>query len=100
MFNNYLLAALRTFRRNRLHTTLTLLGLSLGLMSSLLAILFVIDEQSFDTFHTRAGRLFRLNKVVHEEDGTTLKTAETSGMMGPTLREDFPEVKSMIRYQP
>lgn len=100
MFNNYLLSALRSFRRNRLHTTITLLGLSLGLMSSLLAILFVIDERSFDTFHTRADRLFRLNKLVHQEDGTTIKTAETSGMMGPTMREDFPEVESVVRYQP
>lgn len=100
MLANHLLAALRNFRKNKLHTAITLLGLSLGLMTSLLAILFVIDEQDFDQFHSRLDRLYRLNKVVTEDDGSTLKTAETSGMMGPTLVTDFPEVESVVRYHP
>lgn len=100
MLINHLLAALRNFRKNKLHTSITLLGLSLGLMTSLLAILFVIDEQDFDTFHSRLDRMYRLNKLVKEEDGSTLKTAETSGMMGPTLLTDFPEVERVVRYHP
>lgn len=100
MLNNYLLAVIRNFRKNKLHTSITLLGLALGLMSSLLAILFVLDERNFDSFHSRLDRLYRLNKVVTEENGSTIKTAETSGLMGPTLVEDFQEVESVVRYHP
>lgn len=100
MLNNYLLAALRNFRRNKLHSAITLLGLSMGLMTSLLALMFVVDENSFDKFHSKLDRMYRLNKITKLEDGSTFPNAETSGMMGPTMVEEFPEVEKAVRYQP
>lgn len=100
MIANYILAALRNFQRNKLHAAIMFLGLSLGLMTSLLALMFVVDENSFDRFHSRLDRMYRLNKVSKDEDGSTFKNAETSGMMGPTLVAEFPEVERAVRYQP
>ncbi len=100
MLNNYILAALRNFRKNKLHSAITLLGLSLGLMTSLLALMFVIDENSFDKFHSKLDRMYRLNKISRDDDGGSFPTAETSGLMGPTMVEEFPEVEKAVRYQP
>lgn len=100
MIPNYLLAAIRNFLRNKLHAAITLPGLSLGLMTSLLALMFVVDENSFDTFHSRLDRMYRLNKHTRDKDGNEFNTAGTSGRMGPTMVEEFPEAERVVRYQP
>ncbi len=100
MLNSYLQLALRSFRKHRLHSAITILGLALGLMTSLLALMFVVDENSYDKFHSRLDRMYRLNKINTSEDGSTISTAETSGMMGPTMVDEFPEVDAAVRYQP
>jgi len=100
MLTNYLISALRNVKKHKLHTFITVLGLALGLMTSLLALMFVLDEQSFDNFHSKADRMYRLNKISREEDGSTFKTAETSGMMGPTMVAEFGEVERVVRYSP
>lgn len=100
MLSSYLLAALRNYRKYKLHTAITFFGLSLGLMTSLLAVMFVVDEYSFDRFHSKLDRMYRLNKISRDQDGSTFRNAETSGMMGPTMVSEFPEVESVVRYQP
>lgn len=100
MVKNYLLAAARNFRRNKPHTVINMIGLGLGLMAGFLAIMFVLDEQSFDRFHTKRDRLYRLNKINIEPDGSETLTAETSGMMGPTMVQEFPEAEAAVRFRP
>lgn len=100
MLTNYIIAALRNFKKHKLHSLITLVGLSLGLMTSLLAFLFVVDENSYDKFHSRIDRMYRLNKISRQDDGSTFKNAETSGMMGPTMRSEYGEVEQVVRYHP
>lgn len=100
MIKNYLLAAARNFRRNKLHTFINISGLGLGLMAGALSIMFVLDELSFDKFHSKSDRLFRLSKINKETNGSSTLTAETSGMMGPTMLQEFPEVDNYTRFLP
>src|SRR4051812_11596885 len=100
MLRSYFIAAVRNFSRNRLHFLINVLGLSLGLAATLLATMFVVDETSFDSFHSKRDRLYRLNKIAVESTGGTSLTAESSGLMGPTMVVEFPEVESIVRYQP
>ncbi len=100
MLKSYLLTALRHFRKNKLHASINILGLGLGLMVSLLALIFMLDEQSFDSFHHNGDRLYRLNKVrIDNKDGDNLN-AESSGLYGPGMKDEFPEVDDYVRYQP
>ncbi|MEP2669364.1 MAG: ABC transporter permease [Cyclobacteriaceae bacterium] len=100
MIKSYLLTALRHFRKNKLHASINILGLGLGLMVSMMALIFMLDEQSFDTFHTKAERLYRLNKVRTDNQGNTSLNAESSGLYGPGMKDEFPEVEKFVRYQP
>jgi putative ABC transport system permease protein len=50
MFQNYLAAALRNLLRNRIHASINLIGLSLGFAATLLIVLFVRDESTYDRF--------------------------------------------------
>jgi putative ABC transport system permease protein len=100
MLSSYLIPAFRNLSRYKLQTAINVFGLSLGLTATLLAFLFVQDELAFDKIHTKAERLYRLNKINSEVDGSTSLTAETSGLMGPTMVDEFPEVEAVVRYQP
>lgn len=98
MIKNYILAATRNFSRNKLHTLINISGLAIGLMAGMLSIMFVLDELSYDKFHSQQANIFRLNKINKETNGSQTLTAETSGMMGPTLVQEMPEVINSTRY--
>jgi putative ABC transport system permease protein len=100
MIGSYLTAAARNFKKNKVHTLINITGLSLGMMASVLAIMFVMDEKSFDQFHSNKDRLYRLNKVFIQEDGSSQLNAESSGLIGPTMVEEFPEVEKVVRFHP
>jgi putative ABC transport system permease protein len=100
MSHNFILLAIRQVRRNRLHTLINILCLAVGLTASILAVMFIIDETSFDKFHSKADRIFRLNKVNFETDGSTSLSGETSGLMGSTMADEYPELQTFTRYVP
>ena len=100
MILSYFTTAARNFRKNKVHTAITITGLSLGIMASIQALMFIMDERSFDQFHTKKDRLYRLNKIFVAANKVESKNGESSGMIGPTMREDFAEVESVVRYQP
>ncbi|MEZ5039419.1 MAG: ABC transporter permease [Saprospiraceae bacterium] len=90
----------RVISRERLHTLLTVGGLALGLAAVLLAFVFIQDENSFDGFHAKKERIFRVNKWVKETSGEQNEDAETPGLMAASMEEDLPEVEAAARIAP
>ncbi len=60
MFKNYLLVTLRNLRKNVTYSFINIAGLSIGIVCSLLIMLWVYDELSFDTFQPKANRLYQV----------------------------------------
>lgn len=60
MLRNYLLVALRNLSRSKFYSFINIAGLSVGITCSILILLWVYDETSFDTFHPKASRLYQL----------------------------------------
>lgn len=97
MLKNYLTVAFRSLWRNKIHTSINVVGLSLGIACCILIVLFVKDEWTFDTFHTKANRIYR---VWAREDwgiNQVFFYTTTPFPMGPALKENFPEVESHVR---
>jgi putative ABC transport system permease protein len=65
MFRNYLLVAVRNLSRNKFYSFINIAGLSVGITCSILILLWVSDETSFDTFHPKANRLYQLWANAH-----------------------------------
>lgn len=63
MIHNNFRFILRRFTRNKLTTSLHLIGLSLGISVCLLIGLFIRHELSFDRYHEKADRTYRINQV-------------------------------------
>ncbi len=96
MFINYLKTSLRFIRRSPVFAVINVLGLAVGISCSLLILLYVNRELSFDRFHKHINDLYRLQMDVSHQ-GNTIKSAVTGLAMAPDLAETFPEIRSYAR---
>jgi putative ABC transport system permease protein len=100
MFKNYLKIALRNILRNKGHSFIKIFGLSIGIAVCVIIYLFVADELSFDKFHEKGDRLFRVVQVTYDKD-TGRETGFQEYMptpIGPELKKSFSEIKYQTRY--
>ena len=89
MFKSYLVVAWRNLLRNRTFSVINITGLAVGLACFVLIALYVLDELSFDRYYDKAGNIYRINMDARW-GGQDLRSAETSDMMGPLLKKDYP----------
>lgn len=97
MIIRYMLAALRQIRKEKLQSCLIIGGMAVGFAVALLAGLFIADEYSFDRFHAKAGRTYRLIKTARQPNGQAEKTAMVMGPLADALVSEFPEVETVTR---
>ena len=97
MIANYLKVAIRNLLRNKLFSTINILGLAIGMACCMLILLYVQDELSYDRHHKNADRIFRLADEVRVS-GKTHRVAVTPFQMGPALVQDYPMVVDAVRF--
>lgn len=96
MFKNYLKVALRNFWKNKTFSLINIVGLAIGLCCFLLIAVYVLDELSYDRFHEKADRIYRVNSDIRF-GGNELSIPQTSDMMGASLKGDYPQVEEYTR---
>ena len=98
MLRNYLKVAFRTLWKNRTHTLINIVGLSVAFGTCVLLFLTATFELSYDRFHTDADRIFRLYFLSSNRDGTPDKNATMPYPISPALKAEFPEIEGVSRY--
>ena len=99
MIRYHLTYAIRHLAKNKLYTILNLFGLSIGLACFALIGLWVKSELSYDRFHEKSDRIYRVvSKFVDET--SVIDQAVTSPPLGPALIKDIPEVEQAVRIDP
>ncbi|MCK5101209.1 MAG: hypothetical protein KAR17_00285, partial [Cyclobacteriaceae bacterium] len=69
MFRHLIKIAIRNFLRNKTFAFINMFGLSFGLATFILIALYIQYEFSWDTFHDKYERIFRLQQIAHMADG-------------------------------
>lgn len=96
MLKNYLKVALRNIWKNKVFSAINIVGLAVSMAACIVIMLFVFYERSFDRIHTR--NIYRLDEVQKFEGMVApQKVALSMFPMGPTLREEFPEIRNYVR---
>ena len=96
MFKNYLKVAWRNLWKNKVFSAINIVGLAIGMAACIVIMLFVSYEKSFDGFHTK--NIYRLNEVQKFEGMVAPQNVALSMFpMGPTLKNEFPEIRSFTR---
>src|SRR5258706_11620933 len=98
MFRNYLKIAFRSLRKSRGFTALNIIGLAAGLGVSLLIVLYVTDELSYDRYNVNADRIYRIDEDIHLNN-TQNDAVTTSKFFGPTLVASYPKIQQMVRFR-
>lgn len=99
MFKNYLKIAYRNFSKNKFYSIINITGLSIGLACTMLILLFVTDEMSFDTFHENPDNIQFLG--VERSFGGQMRQSRISAFpLGRTAVEDLPDAEMFVTMTP
>ncbi len=98
MLTNYLKIAWRNLVRSKVYSLINIGGLTIGLTCCMLIILYTKDEASFDQFHARKDRIYRV-VVSTANDKETRKMGYTNAIHGPSFKQEIPEIQSVVRMQ-
>lgn len=97
MLKNYIITALRTFKKNKTYTLLNIFGLGLGLACSLVVYTLIHYEQSFDQWHTKKDWIFRVVSHYKADYGD-----EYGGIVnyaiGDAIRQDITGVEQVAQF--
>ena len=98
MFKNYIKIAVRNLLKNKVYSLINIFGLAIGLATSLLILLYVLNEWNYDTFNERSESIFRVIQTMESENNVE-KEASTPFLLGPVLEAEFPDlIQKTVRF--
>ena len=95
MLKSYFTMAIRGLIKNKVFSLINILGLSVGLTTFILIMLYVRFEFSYDDFHKNADNIYRVATKVTLQNEVINHESDTYDGIIKALRTDFPEVKAM-----
>lgn len=98
MLTTYFKIAIRNLKRHKLFSAINILGLTIGMATCMLIMLYVKDELSYDRFHKKADRIVRV-VFKGSVQGEQMNEAHVMPPVAQTLRADYPEVQEATRLR-
>ncbi len=98
MLKNYIKVAFRSLLRQPGYTALNIIGLTVGIASSLIILLYIFHETSFDKQHSKGDRIYRLSTEITEPDNA-FKWSSMTWRAAFTIKSENPEVVQAARLQ-
>jgi putative ABC transport system permease protein len=96
MLRNYLKIALRNMNRHKGYSFINMAGLAIGMACCILILLYVTDELSYDKFHTKKDRIYRINAI--SSIGTTSRQyATVPPALAKGLADSIPDIEAYTR---
>jgi len=96
MIKNYFKLGLRNLAKNRLSSTINILGLALAVGCCMVVFAFFDWSMHMDNFHHKVNNLFVIERV-SQKDGNDQLWGNSPSPMGPMLKSDFPQIKNATR---
>jgi putative ABC transport system permease protein len=98
LLKNYFKISTRNIFKHKMISFINVFSLAVGLAACVVIYLFVSDERSFDSFHSKNKNIYRLDEVQKFTGTNEQKVALSMPGMGPALKKDFPEVQTYVRF--
>ncbi len=96
MLTNFIKIAIRALLKQRIYSIINMLGLSIGIASCLLIVLYVSHELSYDQFHTRKDRLYKM-ALERKYPNHATNYAVIPHSFADVMVTDFPEVEATVK---
>jgi putative ABC transport system permease protein len=98
MFKNYIKIAIRNLWKNKAFSAINIFGLASGLAICLLILFYVNNELGYDQYNTKSDRIYRVDGDL-QFGGNHFVLAQSPDPLGPTLKQDFPQVEQYVRFR-
>ncbi|HWY34036.1 MAG TPA: ABC transporter permease, partial [Nitrosopumilaceae archaeon] len=92
MIKNYFKTAWRNLWKNKIFSLVNILGLSLGMASTILLLSYIAFQDSYDNFHSKKKDIYRVALEFHQNGKLVFQSAENYSGLAPALKKDLPEV--------
>ena len=88
--------AWRSLMKNKAFSFINIAGLSVGLAASMLIVLYLYHQLSYDSYHTNIKRLYQVGGIF-VTDGKEERFPCAPGITAQNMKQDFPEVQETAR---
>ncbi len=95
MLRNYVKIALRSLLKQKSYSTINILGLTVGIASCLLIVMYVVDEFSYDTFHNKVDQIYKVT-LERKYPNHSTNYAFIPHSYAEVMQQDFPEVEEVL----
>ena len=96
MFKNYFKTAFRSLIRNRNYTIINIAGLAVGIAVCMMIFIIIQFQTSFDNFHSKKDRVYRVLTESHHADAATITYAKNVPFPMPAgLKTAFPQLEQV-----
>lgn len=100
MLQNYVTIALRQLWKHKLFSAINIFGFASGLMVCFLTIAHIKVVFSYDDFHPKRERIYRIITQVSNANTGLTTYATTPLSLAPTLKQDYHFLEEAVRYIP
>jgi len=94
----HLRLTIRHLSRDWVYSLIKITGLAMGIACCMIIALYVRHELSYDDYHAKGDRIFRMGAQLSFDDQTHM-TARTPNPLAPALQEEIPEIESFVRFK-
>ncbi|MDP2141442.1 MAG: ABC transporter permease [Gammaproteobacteria bacterium] len=98
MLGSYFLIAIRNLVRERLYATINLVGLSLAIACSLILVLYLRSELTYDQYHRNHEHIYKIAND-YTTNGVTTRYSISSAALGPLFFREYPDVGDFVRIR-
>jgi len=97
MFKNYIKVAFRNIMRTKLFSLINVTGLAIGMAATLMILMYVSNELSYENFHKNRKHIYRIS-VDFGDKNNKMRFAGAMPALGPALIKEMPEVLNAVRF--
>jgi len=95
LFGSYVKLTFRKLRAQKGYSFMNIASLAIGMACFIILALWIQDELSYDRFHENKDQIFRI--AINDTDNK--KTYDTSWLLAPSLKANYPEIIDFCRIR-
>ena len=97
MFKNYLKIAWRNLTKNKVYSWINIGGLAIGIVACLLILQYVVFELSYEDFHVKKDRIYRVHQDRYDNGKLSTQWAAGAYAVGNSFKEAIPEIEEYVK---
>jgi putative ABC transport system permease protein len=97
MFKNYFKIAWRNINRHKSYSIINILGLAIGIAACLLILQYVAFELSYENFHVKKDRIYRVQQDRYDNGKLSTQWAAGAYAVGNSFKDAIPEIEDYVK---